>query len=76
MEGDGAALPLVADVHFQTEDVAELALQGVEVGIGGLGGITGAGPADIIAWTWAAALAPGALLGLPDGQALGDDLAG
>ena len=32
MEGDGAALPLVADVHFQTENVAELALQGVEVG--------------------------------------------
>src|SRR5439155_21964411 len=34
LEGDAAALRTVADLHLETEDVAELALEGFDIGGG------------------------------------------
>ena len=47
MERDCPALPLVHDLDLEAEQVAELALEHFEVGIDGLGGVAGAGAADV-----------------------------
>ena len=48
MQRDRAALPLVRDLHLQTENIAELALERDEVGIDRLGGVARAGAADVV----------------------------
>ena len=47
MQGDCAALPLVHHLHLQPEHVAELALERLEVGVDGLGGVARARAADV-----------------------------
>ena len=73
MQGNGPALPLMTDVNFQAEDIAELPLQRIEVGVPGLRCISIARAADIIAGPGTIPLAPSSLFRLAHGQALCDD---
>ena len=70
-----AALPFVRDLDLEAEDIAELTLERVEVGIGGLGRIARARPPDVGARPRPPLFAPRPLLCLPDREAPGDDLA-
>ena len=66
MQGYCAALPLVADLHLETEDVTELTLQRVEVRVDRLRRISGAGAADVGAWARSGSLSARPALGLTD----------
>ena len=76
MEGDGAALPLVRDLHLEAEEIAELPLERDEVGVGLFLGVAFAGAGNPGPGAGFESLAPGPLLGLPDREAFGDYLAG
>ena len=73
MQCDGAVLSLVLHLDLEAEQIAELALERRDVGIG-TGEVAGAGAGNVAAGAGAGLLAARAFFGLPDRQALGDDL--
>src|SRR5437868_12555734 len=75
MERDRSALPLVRDLDLEPEQDTELALEKLEVGVGGLGRVARARPADVGAGTRTSPLAPGTCFGLPHRKSFGDDFA-
>ena len=74
MQGDRAALPLVHDIDANAEKIAELPLEGFEVGVDRLGGIACARPRDVLTGT--RFRTSGTLFRLTDRQALLDDFPG
>ena len=69
-----AALPLVDDLDPEPEQVAELALEHLKVGVHRLGGVARAGAANVRARAGARLFASRAGFGLAHGQAFRNDL--
>ena len=74
MERHGSALPFVADIDSQAENVAQLALEGGKISVDHFVGITCARPSDGPVETGLRLLLFDAGLGLADREPLGDDL--
>ena len=64
MKRDGSALPLVRDLDLQSQDVAELAFEGIEVSVDNPGSVASARPPGLRTVTGSALVTPNALLDL------------
>lgn len=76
MQVDVAALPLVRDLDLKAEDVAELTLQRVKIGIERLPRVPGTCAADVRVGSWTPPFTTRALFSLANGKAFGDDFPG
>ena len=75
MERDCPALPLVIDLDLQSQDVAKLAFECIEIGVDDLGPFASSSPAGCRSGGRTTLVAADTFLNLSYRQALGDDLA-
>ena len=75
MKSDRSALPLVADLNPNAQNITELALESRKIGIDHLCTATLASGRCVRSGTGPLLVAPGALFGLPNRKPLGHDLA-
>ena len=76
MEGHRSPLPFVIHLDLEAQDIAELTLERLKVGVGRLYGTAGAGTSEVGVGASARLFAPRTRLSLADRIALGDDLPG
>ena len=75
MQRDGPAFALVIDLNLQAENVPELSLKRVEIGVDDRCRVARAGSSDVGARAWPSLFLARPFFGLPHRETLGDDLA-